>query len=195
MNCRKEHNRQEIAEHYRTIHHGWTSLCRRMPAIVTMVSASALTVGTHRKGNELGYVTDQRRHIALQQGITTFNWALGDRITKELLAVGQNPMLTSLMGIRQAFTYTEVTSETVDIQTVLLLTVLRGISQVQYFEDRSLFIIKLLDELELDNEFYNKLVETAISVELVYTREAELDVLFNNTFSGSKNLSASDLWI
>lgn len=195
MKCRKEHNRQEIAEHYRTLHHGWSSLCRRIPAITQMISACSLTVGAHRKGNELGYVTDHMRHVALQQGITTFNWALGDRITKELLAVGQNPMLTSLMGIRQAFTYTEVEANTVDVQAVLLLTVLRGISQVQNLEDKSLFIIRLLDELELDNEFYDKLVDTAISVELIYKRESEINVLFNNSFCGGKNVSTSDLWL
>lgn len=173
---RKLYSRQEISDHYRMIHHRWTALSRRLPRVVPMVEQCQATSLAAATGAPLGLVVPNIQVMAMQQGLATFYWALGDRITKELLAVGQIPMIVSLMGVRHALTYTEVDEDEIDLQVVLLLTALRGISRHQRFEDPAYFILKLLDELELEPEFHNKLLHTAISVELTYREDTPYDV-------------------
>jgi hypothetical protein len=172
---RKLFNRQEISEQYHMVRHSWIALSYRLPQLIRMVHQCRYAPLALDTGTPLGLVTPDTIGMAMQQGLATFYWALGDRITKELLAIGQLSMIVSLMGIRHALTHTDIEEDEIDLQVVLLLTVLRGISRHQTFEDPALFILKLLDELELDPEFHNKLLHTAISVELTYREDTFRD--------------------
>ena len=169
---RKTFHREELKQHFDKTHldNIWSHLIYQRPYYFQAVWVASGCAQCAQQTLAHGWCKDSA-YLRLRNGLITFHWALGDRITNELMSIGQNPMLAALMGIQEPILDTNNVSETVDLQSVLLLTVVRGIAKAQTFMDQELMMMQLIDELNLGKDLMLAAAETAVKVELFRSLE------------------------
>lgn len=165
---RRKFTQNEIRSHFDTenLSIQWGKLYKQAPNFMGMVWQANQSELCAAKAQEKNWSADTC-HIRLVEGLTTFHWALGGRITKELVEIGQNPVLCALMDIKEPLLNERLEGDLVDLQAVLLLVATRAVADFQQFEERSLFMIRLLHELELDRGLFEEVCEAAVRVDLV----------------------------
>lgn len=165
---RRRFHREEIKQHYQPNHLDcvWANLTHDRPYYFTAVWQTLASKFCQLRMSEEGWGQDEgfRR---LRNGLITFQWALGHDLTTEVMGIGQIPSLVSLMDIEKPMLDSENVSECVDLQAVLLLVATRGIAYSQTFLDPNLFMVTLLEELDLGSDLTSATTETAVRVDMI----------------------------
>lgn len=161
---RKLYTREELMDHYRQLSDPF-ALCRddreMEQCVKQCLHLPSLILAAFQKG-----IKKEKRLVELIGNYYTLKVFLGKEVTRELVHIARYQTLSALFGTRQTFMDEMIPGQQVDLQVVVLLTVVRTIAQSQDFEDPSLFTIRLLEELDINDEFREKAIHTAVSAEL-----------------------------
>lgn len=165
---RRRFHREEMKQHFNSGHLDcvWATLTHERPFYYSAVWRTLASQLCKRKLMEEGWCQDEG-FTRLRNGLITFQWALGHDLTTELIGIGQIPMLISLMDIETPMLDVDNVNECVDLQAVLLLVATRGIAQAQTFLDPNLFMVTLLDELNLGLDLTSVATETAVRADIL----------------------------
>ena len=165
---RKMFTLQELQDHFQTsvIDGKWSHLYRSAPGFLGSILEAGRSPMCQERALVRGWSVDEC-HARLIEGITTFHWALGMSTTKELVGLSQNPVLCSLMDIREPILEECVSDTCVDLQAVLLLVAVREMSEFQQFESRENFMLNVFNELNLCDSLHQEVCCNAIRVDLL----------------------------
>ena len=167
--------KHQIQEHFchQRIHQYWEQLVLRQPGYFRFIWECARSPQCCQKAQALKLTPDEL-HRSLIEGLVTFHWAAGDRITKELIEVGQFPFFISLIEIQTPIIeYIEQSIEeacpdqqSVDITTTLIFFVIEQIASEQAIEKDVFFMMRLVDELKLPSYLYQCLTNLIIQLKM-----------------------------
>ena len=171
MLARTLFNYGSLIEHYQPDHlqASWSALVRKRPQYFRAVWSATQSCFCQQIALQKVWNLDTL-HLNLRDGLLTFHWALGERLTTELLAIGQNPMLRSLMTLRETLIEEASEVNNFDLQTLLLLLVTQEIAQSQTFTSSTVYLQELLEDLHLEKEFYSQVEAIAVRVDLLVKR-------------------------
>lgn len=166
---RRQFHIKELKERFdkATLDTSWQTLALTRPGFFKAVWSANQSARCRALCEKHGWSLDEA-HYRLRDGLIVFHWAMGNILTDEFMAVGQNHMLVALMDIRQHLLALEEDREYIDLQPVLLLVALRGIAEAQRFEGREEFILRLMREVALPKDLLAVTTEVAIKLGLFH---------------------------
>ena len=168
MLARTHFSYSSLIQHYQSDHlqASWSALVTKRPQYFRAVWSATQSCFCQQMALQKAWNLDTL-HLHLREGLLTFHWALGERLTTELLAIGQNPMLRSLMTLRESLITEARDVENFDLQTLLLLLVTQEIAQAQTFIAPTVYLQELLEDLYLEREFYTQVETVAVRINLL----------------------------
>lgn len=171
MLARTLFNCGNLIEHYHPdrLQASWSALVTKRPQYFRAVWSATQSCFCQQMALQKSWNLDTL-HLNLRDGLLTFHWALGEKLTTELLAIGQNPMLRSLMTLKETLIEEANLVDHFDLQTLLLLLVTQEIAQAQTFVPSTVYLQELLEDLHLEDEFYAQVETIAIRIDLLGKR-------------------------
>ena len=172
MFVRKLFKRQEIQELCSSdkLNELWSDLVYRKPGFFDMCwEVYDSQECRSRVEREKGWEYDNDSYLRVRDALLFLTYVLGDNLTTELLTIGRNPLLVSMMDIRKPILKGSNSSKRIDLQAVLLLVGLDSISVYQTFDDPNNFRTTLIQELSVEESFKDLLLELVLKVGMAET--------------------------
>jgi hypothetical protein len=154
--------------HYReeNIQQAWASLVFKRPFFFRAVWSATQSCNCRVLAKKHCWCIDEL-HQRLKEGLITFYWVLGESLTTELLQLGQNAMLEVLTTVKEPLLELSPELGPLDLQVVLLLVAIQGITKAQPFESHRECFNSLLKGLPLTPEFYRAALTLAARMGLI----------------------------